>query len=291
MSGSYLRRLKTFDSVVPYELQMRSAGVGEYEFLVEGNSILSTVFIETIDLGATLLVEYTDTTTGRDVGEVYALAEHRVLNTALDIDRITITRIHNKPKVKYTLTGGSAKFSIYITVVSTFASDLDNALQLENSAVNLFRHKGIPIAALETTANVWSFLRTLNGKLQVDVANVLQTTQQLINKRLFGESLTLAFAGQSTLITYTVPEAISFYLLSGYGTSDTFGLFEIYIDGVKYLSKRNSWNDRNAPLFFDAPIKLLTGQILTVVVKNESVRELAGNFEAFIFGAEEIVLN
>lgn len=288
MASSYVRRLKAFDSATPFDLQDRAPGVYEYEFLVEGNSILSTVFIESADVGATLLVEYYDTTTGKEVGEVYNLASHRLMSVFGD-DRLTVTRIHNKPTAKCTVLGGNIKFSVYITVIESFASDLDAALQYEGDTVDINRDKGMPITAFETSTGLWGFLRTLNGKLQVDVPGVLQTTQQLINKRLYNASLAAIKDDVITHIDYTIPVGKQLYLLSGIGTSNGFAVWRMSIDNVSFMTKRNSYDDRNVELEFKSPLLLTSGQRIIITAQNKNLTSLTSEIETWLYGAEESV--
>ena len=164
--ASYLRRLKEFDTVTPLSLETRGPGVYNEPFLIEGNSILSTVFIASCDPGATLLVEYWDSTTGTEVGEEYPLRAHPLF-TAPKSDRMTVTRIHNKPNLRATVVGGSIRFGVYVTVVSSFPSELDEALRLECEPADLLLQKALPVAGYECERNRWNVLHTKNGHLRV----------------------------------------------------------------------------------------------------------------------------
>jgi len=171
MAGWYNRRLATFDSATPFELIERPIGIYEQEFLIEGNSILSTIFVESIDPGASIEVTYHDHTTGELVGEQYALAAHRVITTPIDSDRLTVTRIHNHPVVRCKVIGGNVKFSIYITVIASFASDLDAALKFNDQIVVLLKDKGMPVMGVDYVTGKYNFLKQLDGILQIGLAN------------------------------------------------------------------------------------------------------------------------
>ncbi len=179
MAGkAFLRTLHEYESDSVLPLVSRSPGVYEQELLIRGNSLLATVFVDGADPGATVKVEWWDATTGKDLGEEFILGEHDVL-TSGGVSRKTITRIHDKPTLRATVAGGNATFSVYVTVVSAFASDLDSALKLHDTAVQVSRDKGIPIAAWDTSDDNWKFLRTKNGRLQVDVQTVVSPQQPI----------------------------------------------------------------------------------------------------------------
>lgn len=180
MTKTFLRTLREYDSDAVLPLAERSPGVYEQELMIQGNSILATVFVDGSDPGATVHVEWWDATTGKALGESFILGDHGTL-TSGEISRKTITRIHNKPTFRAVVAGGNVRFSIYVTVVSSFASDLDSSLQAEGEAVSVYGDKGIPIAAYEEESGVWKFLRVINGRLQVDVPDVLVTQLPITN--------------------------------------------------------------------------------------------------------------
>lgn len=289
VGNSYLRRLKTFDSVTPLSLETRGPGVYNEPFLIEGNSILSTIFIESCDPGATLLVSYWDSTTGTEVGEEYHLVDHKLMSAAGN-DRLTVTRIHNKPNLRATVTGGNIRFGVYITVVSSFASDLDSALQFDGDLVNILRDKGIPIVTWDKDSGLWHFLTSTNGRLQVDVPNVIQTTQQVINFRRYNQSLgVIPSDGIIKHIDYTVPTGKRLFWLSGFGISDTWVKWYIDIDSVRYLTERNAFDAPKVDLHLGSPIILSSGQRIEIYVENIHRNGSQADIETFFFGSLEDV--
>lgn len=286
--GAYLRKLSPFDTVTPLSLQTRGPGVYDEVFQIEGNSILSTVFVEWADPGAEVVVSWFDTTTGEAVGEVYNLIEHRPLSS-FGTDRITVTRIHNKPQLKATVTGGNVRFSVYITVVTSFASDLDAALQFEGDPVSILRDKGMPITAYETTTDQWSFLRTKDGRLQIDVPGILQVSQQVINFRRYNETLSLVGGALVEHINYTVPVGKKLYWLGGNGSADGWAVWRVDVDGVRFLTKRNAFDQPDVSLCLNAPVTFLAGQQISVTVENVGGFGHTIHTESFLYGALEDV--
>lgn len=285
---SHLRRLKEFDTVTPMALETRGPGTYEARFLIEGNSILSTLYVAEIDAGAVVQASYWDSTTGSDLGEEFALVEHKPVD-AVGHDRLTVTRIHNKPNLRVVVTGGSAKFGVYVTVVSSFASDLDAALQFEGELVNVLRDKGMPITAYETTNGEWTFLRTKDGRLQIDVPGVLQVSQQTINFRRYNQSLALAPAASVVHVDYTVPAGKRLFWSAGKGTADCWCKWTVEIDGVRWLTKRNAYDDSNVELSLGQPLILTAGQRIITSVINDSFSGNSADVETWIFGSLEDV--
>lgn len=143
---------------------------GTYRQLSEirGNSILSTVFVDQIDAGASLTVNYYDFTTGRSLGERFDLATHGSITSA-DVPtptsfRLIVPRIHNAVVCEAILTGGSAKFSVYVTCVADFPQSPKLA---EGDTVDIITDRGTPLTLYNETTGKWEFARSLNGSLQV----------------------------------------------------------------------------------------------------------------------------
>jgi hypothetical protein len=283
---SFLRTIKEFQSIVLIELDTYTAGVTEIELSIEGNSILSTIFVSALTPGSSVLVEYYDAMTGQSEGEFYALASHPVILAPLTTNRLTVTRIHNRPIARVTVIG-TVRFSLYATVVSSFASDLDAALQFEGEYVNLARHKGMPIAAYETTTDEWSFLRTTSGRLQVDVPNVIQTTQQLINKVLTGQSLVALPSTTYTHIDYTVPASKQLFIAGARGYSDSWTNWELSVNGVTLIQQRNNQIRPDVDIKMPAPYRLIAGDQLIISATN--VSDYANNsiIKTYFYAAEE----
>lgn len=281
--NAYLRRLKEFDSVVPLGLEERTPGIYEKPFLIEGNSILSTVFVESIDPGASLEVLYYDYTTGQDVGEAYQLEVHRILSTPGDIDRISVTKIHNKPIVRCAVIGGNVKFSVYITVVSSFTSDLDNALKYDEEIVNYLRDKGMPIMGVDVNDSEFNFIQARNGRLLVEIV----ADSREINKRLYMQNLNVLPNIENLVINYTVPVGKRFIWISGFGASDSQGKWTCQVDGANVLTRRSNYDDREVKLYLDYPFILNAGQNLKVYAKNTTIQNENSDVETWIYGFEE----
>ena len=148
----------------------RGPGVITQEMLIQGNSILSSVYLHDIDTATSVTVKYYDTTTGGDLlSERFDLDSHDPLSTNGVTDRVTVTRIHNKPVMEVTVAGGSAKFGVLVTVVSSFASDLDSALIEDGETFVQDSTKAIPIACYDETSGQMFFLRCIDGSISTTI--------------------------------------------------------------------------------------------------------------------------
>jgi hypothetical protein len=119
--------LDQFETSELLEFATRSDGTYKAQMMIRGNSILSSVFVKSVSPGATLKVNYFDTTSGTEqLSERFDLNGHALITDA-DVGktfRIVVSRIHNKPIIEAVVTGGTIEFGVYVTVVSDFPSEL-----------------------------------------------------------------------------------------------------------------------------------------------------------------------
>jgi len=97
-------------------LKLEARGPGTYIQIGEvmAGAVLSSVFVESMDSGASLKVNYFDATTGAAVGERFDLKSHDLI-TAPGSNRIMVVRHHNRLGCEAIVTGGNAIFSVYVT--------------------------------------------------------------------------------------------------------------------------------------------------------------------------------
>jgi hypothetical protein len=161
-----LRKMVAFDSESPLPLVRRGAGTYEVQLQIEGNALLSTVFVSSADPGAYVRVTYSDYTTGSELGEEFPLAEHKDMS-AFGTDRVTVARLHNKPKIKAEVFGGEVEFSVYITVIDSTAADLDASLKLDGQDANLLANKAMPMAGYDPSDGKFKMMKMSGGDLRV----------------------------------------------------------------------------------------------------------------------------
>lgn len=163
--------LSLYETLAIVPMRTFSAGTYTQRLHTQGNSILSSLFIDTIDPATTVQVNYYDSGAGSEDGERYDLASHDPQSGAsFSPNRILITKLHDKPVVEIIVTGGDARIGLYVTVVASFASDLDSALKKDNAIADLLSDKGIPMVTYDEALNRFFILRSEQGVLPVSVS-------------------------------------------------------------------------------------------------------------------------
>jgi hypothetical protein len=176
-----------------------------YELLIQpnGNSLLSSLLVLELDPGASVTVNYWQTTSGNEIEERTDLTGHGTISvTDTAANQTLVTRIHNKVYAEVIVTGGNARFGIYGSVVSSFATDLEAALKKDGQPSDLPNDRGLPIVVLNTTTGEYEIWEgedgvpavRLLGDVQVNLASV--TTPTVLN---------IALVDDSTEATVTIP--------------------------------------------------------------------------------------
>lgn len=233
-------------AIVP--LQTFGPGVYTQKLLSQGNSILSSLFVSAIDAGTTVDVTYFDYGLGSAFGEKYYHSPHTQISapTIPAPDRILITKIHDKPVCQITVTGGSANLGVYITVVASFASDLDSALIKDTQVANLISDKGIPVITYDQNQNKFFILRSENGYLPISIS------EAGTGDYLSATTQTTPGAAQ-TLIDDLVPAGKTRKITQSTVVSRTYGKYIVTVNGAIIGSGRTgpektkdvfTWNPR-----------------------------------------------
>lgn len=129
-------QLDPFKSDSWFKKENRAPGIYFQVGEITAGSILSTVFVEHIDAGATLKVNYFDTTTGASVGERFDLASHDLI-TAAGTYRINVGGHHNRVVCEAIVVGGSANFSVYGTAKQS--TDLSQVIDYNDDGEAIIR--------------------------------------------------------------------------------------------------------------------------------------------------------
>jgi uncharacterized membrane protein len=118
-------RLNLYQSLAILPVSVLSAGTHYFSVSPSGNSVLSTVWVKTLDLGASVLVKWFDHGPGSGdyPGERVYLEEHLPISTPDTSNRIVVTKIHDKAYAEVIITGGDVELGIYATSVSSFPQD------------------------------------------------------------------------------------------------------------------------------------------------------------------------
>lgn len=256
-------RFGQYESKAIVPLGTRSVGVFDQKLAIAGNSLLSSVFVESLDPGASVVVEYYDFSTGYDAGEEYPLGSHDPVSTAITTNRLLISNLHDKPVVRCTVIGGNVRFGVYATVVVTSATDIDNALQREGDTVSLSLDKGMPVMVFDETNNVWRFARGEDGIQDVRVVGNISIGEP--GSPLFVDASTITTPGtEQTLTTYTVPALKTANLLSVQVVCRQECTFQIYGDTALIGSGRTGAAVPNVNFTYRVARSFIAGKIIEV---------------------------
>jgi hypothetical protein len=256
-------RFSQYESKAIIPLSTRVPGVYIQKLAIAGNSILSSLFVESLDVGASVLVEYFDYGVGSDVGEEYFLNSHELLSIAQTTNRILISNVHDKPYVKCTVVGGNVRFGVYTTVVVSSASDIDNALKKEAESVILTTDKGIPIVIYDTVSGDWRFARGTDGVQDVHIVGNVTIGEGGTPTFIDASSVTTPGIEQ-TLASYTVPALNTFNLLSGTVVCRQECSFQMYGDGSLIGSGRTGPGNPNVNFTYRISRSFVAGKIIEV---------------------------
>jgi len=178
--------LKEFESSPYFLLEERAAGTYKQISEIRGNSILSSIFVKAIDPGASIQVNYYDTTTGAGLGERYELKPHELVTDA-DAGktfRIIVSEIHRRVVSEVIVSGGNATFSVYATAVTATDSNIDSALIREGQDYSDPENKAMPAAYLDETTQKLFFLHGKDGALII-TGSVVADRKNNPSSRLF----------------------------------------------------------------------------------------------------------
>lgn len=248
MSLPEIIQLNEFNSSPLFLLESRSASTYRQLCELRGNSVLSSIFVESIDPGATIKINYFDTTTSPELGQRFDLVGHDLIDDTiapLTTLRIVVPRIHHRVVCEAVVTGGSAKFSVYATVIQSSVSDLDQALIRDGDTFFPLINRAMPAAILDEDTNELFFLRGSGGKLSVeqDLGSplALRSAQELTEQN-----------DTKTIITYTVPAGKSLRIKRLEGQCRAWGYFTIWVDSVR-IARSNSGPNAENPIFLFDP--------------------------------------
>ena len=268
-------RLGEKQSLEIFSLADRSPGIYYAKLDMQGNSILSTMLVETADPGTTIDAGYYDFTTGFEIGEGNLIKTHTTLTGGLSTNKILVGNTHDKAFLKFTIAGGSARCSVYATIVSTTATELTDVLVEEDQIVNFLTDKAMSIAAYDELNGLWKFIRVNeNGELVVNASTIT------IFENMFSANATIAQTVETTVISKTYTEATRVIKVICEG--DGYGLFTWLVNDVPWGMARSSWNDRNVTFDLGA-YEFGVTDTLKVKVKNTNYSSNNATYNIFFY--------
>lgn len=133
LNVSTVPQLKEYESSPGGLLKLESRPAGTYmrQLQIRGNSFLSSVYVKSLDPGATVKVNYYDFTTDEDL-ERNDLNSHDLVSViSTESDKILVTRFHDKPILEVVVSGGNAEFSVYLTVISDPLVEISGTIPID----------------------------------------------------------------------------------------------------------------------------------------------------------------
>jgi hypothetical protein len=162
-------RIGLYEAKVIVPIQEFAPGTYTFQFgMPAGNSILSTVFVQDLDGGASVKVNYHDSGPGDGTqpGERVDLDGHPLISTGTPrSDRRIIARLANKPKAEVIVSGGNATLGLHIAVVADFPQEPN---LLDGQTAELNNDKGAPVMVLGSD-DKWYAWRGDNGVAKVEI--------------------------------------------------------------------------------------------------------------------------
>lgn len=278
--------LAEFETKALLDLAVRAPNTYTIKMMIRGNSLLSSVFVKSITAGATLQVNYFDSTTGNEDIERYDLQQHLLINDTMagETFRIIVPRIHNKPHMEAIVTGGTVEFGVYVSVVSDFAVDLGQAvLHLQDAIIE--QDKGLPVAGYDADLDKFFFLPIKEGKVVTtsEITGSVTVTDPGTPYYLRG-SLDAAPGSAVTVFTDVVPALTTRKLKQLFVTAYNDGQFSLQVDGLEIAAGLISNIQHNISFKFDPPRPILAGATIELKYTADSEPNYPCPITAFLMG-------
>lgn len=273
-------RLNLFETRALFDLATRGAGSYEVRIAPQSNSMFSTLFLSAIDAGTTITVDYRESTTGDEEGEDYIIASHTIPTAGpTGVNKLTVAPHHNKPRLEVTITGGTARFGVYVTSVSSFAVDFSQALVHDGAVINLINSGGLMPSIYDPSDGKAYLARGTHGVLDVNV--VTPGTVTGTQKAIFSQAIAVAISATATVGSYTVPTGKSAKLQKIKVGGENIATFTVYKNSILINILRTGHTKySHVEDYLPAGLTLAAGDLIEVKVFN--YRPDVGSFETLI---------
>jgi hypothetical protein len=115
-----LFKLRVNETVAIYDLAPRGPGTYVLPLWAEGNALVSTLFVEALDPGASISVTFDDQGMSDNPADSVALGGHETITTPLKASKTAITRFHSRPTIKTIVTGGRVTWGQWLTLKTEY---------------------------------------------------------------------------------------------------------------------------------------------------------------------------
>lgn len=241
------KNLDQFQTTHILLLEDRPAGFTQtIPMLIQGNSLLSSVFVKSVTGTATVDVNYFETTSGLIPDERHDLKDaHPIISVAsTSPDQRLLSPFHNRIFCEIIVGGaGSIEFGIYVSVVSSFASLLDAALKNHLEAVDLVIDQGMPFVLRDPDDGLWYLAKGSKGCMTIDGG----VTSSPPGDPVFTQVQTVTTPGvEQSLFSFSVPALTTRNLTTLNVTCTLPTVFNLFSGGVKVATGRTGPGEPNA---------------------------------------------
>jgi hypothetical protein len=192
--------------------------------------------------------------------------------------------MHNKPRLEIIVTGAPVELGVYITVVATFASDLDASLKFDGQTAFLLKDKGLVTMCYDEDSGKFNFLRCKDGALAVTA------TVETPGDPFFIRGQVLASPGNSVdVFTSVVPASTVRKLTQLWVTATNDGYFSLEADGLQVAYGRIDNVLHNAKFNFNPSRPIVSGVSLVLKFISDTEPTMTCSVTGFLSGYDVVV--
>lgn len=258
-----LIRLGIYDTIALVPVSAFSAGNYLFQSATYSNSILSTLWVKSIDPGAEILCRWYDIGPGSGSfpGEKIYIAAHKLISTSDTSDRRLISGVHNKAFLEVSIVGGSATFGIYITAVSSFPQE---APYKDGQDVLFATDAANGLAILDPADDKWYFLRGPQGALNAYLVGGSVGADPAGNPFLFSARTTTTPNVYQDLIQQTIPAGKLWKTRQAKVICRGSGEYQIYADSDIIGEGKTSQAETNSRFDWSPYSKQIENKVITL---------------------------
>jgi hypothetical protein len=231
MNAAQLFRLGLFESFPIQPVLYLASGQHIINVSSYGNSLLSTLWVKSVDVGASVTVRWYDIGPGSGIypGEKIYVAAHATISTSDTSDRRIVPGIHNKAWCEINCIGGGAELGVYVTSVSSFPQE---APFKQGQAANFASDAGNANVIYDAVQDKWFFVSGENGIQNVNITGGTISAEIAGEPFLFKARTNTNPNNFQTLITQTVPANKLWKIRQAKVICRASSEYQIYADGV-----------------------------------------------------------
>lgn len=237
------------EAAVVLPLAARPAGSYASEVDLRGNTFVSTIYVKTIDPGASVAATWKDFNPLSTILDLYPVFT-QPLATTTGFHRAVVNHVtHGVSVLELTVAGGAVEFGVFVTAVQFMTSyPADGGVQEISGTVNALPYTGAPLA-----------LAAAPGALSTP-------------------------GGTATLISAPVPAATAWRLRRLEASVRAYGAVEVYIDATLVGHVKSGPASENPSFVFDPHLEAVAGE--TVEVRYTQSHGPQVDVAAFLFLTE-----